>query len=267
MHKPRILYASQAIRPYLPDNNIAIQSRLIAQGTAELGCEVRTFMPRFGDVNERRGQLHEVIRLSGLNIVIDDVDHPLIIKVASIQAARLQVYFIDNDDLFQRHGTVVDREGHPFEDNLERSIFFARGVLDTAQKLRWQPDVIHLHGWFTMLLPLYIDLLAPTDEAFAHTKLLVSLYDDRCADQWSDVQRKLWVKGANEKLLAKVKFDEWGSLMRYAIDRADALSVCTPSPDPLLLEYARSSGKPLLEYPEDGDLATAHSKFYQQIAQ
>ena len=149
MEKKKVLFISQEITPYLPESEISEIGRFLPQGIQERGKEIRTFMPRFGCVNERRNQLHEVIRLSGMNLVINDNDHPLIIKVASIQAARMQVYFIDNDDYFQRKFTTVNDQGEEFDDNDERAIFFARGVLETVIKLRWAPDIIHCHGWFT----------------------------------------------------------------------------------------------------------------------
>lgn len=267
MQRPKILFVSQSIRPYLPDDEVAIGSRLIAQGTTEAGSEIRTFMPKFGDVNERRNQLHEVIRLSGLNVVISEMDHPLLIKVASIPTAKLQVYFFDNDDLFQRHGIFTDPEGNPFDDNLERCIFYARGVLDTAHKLRWQPQIVHLHGWFSMLFPLYLKYYTPNDPFYKGVKIVVSLYNDPCPDQWTDVRKKLWVKGIKETALRKVTFSDWRGLMKLAMDLGDAISVCTPDPDPELLEYARASGKPLLEYPDNGDLVQAHQPFYQKLVE
>ena len=156
MEKKKILYISQEITPYLPESEMSEIGRYLPQGAQERGREIRTFMPRYGCVNERRNQLHEVIRLSGMNLVIKDTDHPLIIKVASIQAARMQVYFIDNEDYFQRKCALTDEEGKEFVDNDERAVFFARGVLETVIKLRWAPDIIHCHGWLTSLIPLYI---------------------------------------------------------------------------------------------------------------
>ena len=156
MEKKKVLFISQEITPYLPESEISEIGRYLPQGIQERGKEIRTFMPRFGCVNERRNQLHEVIRLSGMNLVINDNDHPLIIKVASIQAARMQVYFIDNEDYFQRKFTTVNDEGIEFDDNDERAIFFARGVLETVIKLRWSPDIIHCHGWFTGMIPLFV---------------------------------------------------------------------------------------------------------------
>lgn len=156
MDAKKILFIAQEITPYLPESEIATICRNLPQGIQERGREIRTFMPKFGSINERRNQLHEVIRLSGMNLIIDDTDHPLIIKVASIQAARMQVYFIDNEDFFQRKHTINDDDGNEYEDNDDRSIFYVRGVLETVKKLRWIPDVIHCHGWMSALTALYI---------------------------------------------------------------------------------------------------------------
>ena len=154
MKKKKILFISQEITPYLEENELALIGRKLPQGIQEKGKEIRTFMPKFGCINERRNQLHEVIRLSGMNLIIDDNDHPLIIKVGSIQAARMQVYFIDSEDYFQRKAVFHDKEkGKFFADNDERAIFFARGVLETVKKLGWVPDIIHCHGWMTGLVP------------------------------------------------------------------------------------------------------------------
>ena len=156
MEKTRVLFVTQEILPYLEETAMAKIGRFLPQGIQERGKEIRTFMPRYGNINERRNQLHEVIRLSGMNLIIDDADHPLIIKVASIQQARMQIYFIDNEDYFQRKFTIADKNGKFFEDNDERTIFFARGVLETVKKLGWGPDIVHCHGWFTSLLPVYL---------------------------------------------------------------------------------------------------------------
>src|SRR5437016_2328075 len=156
MRKARVLFISSEIHPYLDLNEQSKVARFLPQGIQEKGREIRTFMPRYGCINERRHQLHEVIRLSGMNLIIDDSDHPLIIKVASIQSARMQVYFIDNEDYFARKETLTDAKGKMFDDNDERSIFFCRGVIETVKKLGWAPDIIHCHGWLTSLLPMYI---------------------------------------------------------------------------------------------------------------
>ena len=148
MKPAKVLFICQEIMPYVPETELSSICRRLPQIVQDNGNEIRTFMPKYGCINERRNQLHEVIRLSGMNLIIDDNDHPLIIKVASIQAARMQVYFIDNDDFFQRKALVCDESGVDFVDNDERSIFFVRGVIETVRKLRWTPDIVHCHGWF-----------------------------------------------------------------------------------------------------------------------
>ena len=152
----KVLFITQEITPYVPETELSLTGRNLPQAIQEKGREIRTFMPKWGNINERRNQLHEVIRLSGMNLIIDDTDHPLIIKVASIQSARMQVYFIDNDDFFQNRLQITDENGVEYEDNDARTIFYARGVLETVKKLRWCPDIIHCHGWMTALAPLYI---------------------------------------------------------------------------------------------------------------
>lgn len=266
MENSKILYVSQEIQPYLPDSPVGLLSRKLAQGIMESGHEIRTFMPRFGSVNERRNQLHEVIRLSGLNIVIDDTDHPLLIKVASIQAARMQIYFIDNDDFFTRKGTIADpASGEPFEDNDERAIFFARGVLETTKKLRWTPDVIHLHGWFTTMVPMFIRLFGKKDTYYAQSKIVVSLYDEAWAGNWSDVNKKIWVEGIDEKGLKKLEITDYASLMKAAIDLSDGVTVCSATASQELIDYAHASGKPVLDYPGEDDIVEAYNRFYDTV--
>src|SRR4030043_1980363 len=174
MKKARVLFVSQEITPYLPETEMSRIGRYLPQGIQEEGREIRTFMPKFGCVNERRNQLHEVIRLSGMNLIIDDTDHPLIIKVASIQSARMQVYFIDNDDYFQRKFIVTDGSGKEFEDNDERALFFARGVIETVKKLRWAPDIVHCHGWMSALVPVYLRSIYNDAPLFHNYKIVFS---------------------------------------------------------------------------------------------
>ena len=176
MDAKKILFIAQEITPYLPESEIATICRNLPQGIQERGREIRTFMPKFGNINERRNQLHEVIRLSGMNLIIDDTDHPLIIKVASIQAARMQVYFIDNEDFFQRKHTVCDENGNEYEDNDDRSIFYVRGVLETVKKLRWQPDVIVCQGWASAVVPFYVKTAYSEEPSFAESKVITALY-------------------------------------------------------------------------------------------
>ena len=174
----RVLFVNSEITPYLPETDIAKIGRYLPQGIQERKKEIRSFMPRYGCINERKNQLHEVIRLSGMNIVVNDVDRPLVIKVASISAARMQVYFIDNEDYFHRKNVYCDDNGNFFADNWERAIFFARGVLETVKKLRWAPDVIHCQGWISHILPLYLKKAYIDDPIFSNSKVVLSLYND-----------------------------------------------------------------------------------------
>lgn len=179
MEKKKVLFISQEIEPYLPKNDLNQICRKLPQAIQEKGKEIRTFMPRYGCINERRNQLHEVIRLSGMNIVVNDADHPIIIKVASIQAARMQVYFIDNEEFFKRKAILKDKDsGEEFADNDERALFFARGVIETIIKLRWAPDVIQLSGWFTGFVPIYLKEMYKNNPLFAKTKIIYSLFDE-----------------------------------------------------------------------------------------
>jgi len=171
MEKKKILFVSQEITPFLPKSDLSTTARKLPQGVQEGGKEIRVFMPRFGVINERRHQLHEVIRLSGMNLIVDDLDHPLIIKVASIPTARMQVYFIDNEEYFKRKGVFTDSKDNEYEDNDERSMFFCRGVLETVKKLGWKPDVIHCHGWMTSLMPMYVKDIYKNDPHFSDTKV------------------------------------------------------------------------------------------------
>ena len=195
MKKTKILYVSQEINPFIPSNEISDISRKLPQKTQESGKEIRVFMPRFGCVNERRHQLHEVIRLSGMNLIINDNDHPLIIKVASLPSARMQVYFIDNEEFFKRKATTYDKDEKFYADNDERSIFFIKGVLETVKKLGWSPDIIHCHGWMASLLPLYLKKEYHNDPHFAESKVVMSCYNE-------DLDQKLDAEFQN-----KLKFD------------------------------------------------------------
>ena len=177
MKDKRILYVSSEVVPYLPETEISSMSFEAPRMVNKLGGQIRIFMPRYGNINERRHQLHEVIRLSGINLVINDLDMPLIIKVASIPKERIQVYFIDNEEYFKRKATLTDENGKLFDDNDERSIFFAKGVIETVKKLNWAPDIIHVHGWLAALLPLYLKEYFKDEPLFAESKIVTSVYN------------------------------------------------------------------------------------------
>jgi len=176
MEEKRILYVSSEVVPYLAENEVSLMSYDVPKMINDQGGQIRIFMPRYGNINERRHQLHEVIRLSGMNLVVNDLDMPLIIKVASIPKERIQVYFIDNDEYFKRKATFTDEEGVLYSDNDERAIFFAKGVVETVKKLNWVPDVIHVHGWMAAMLPIYMKHYYKDEALFANTKIVTSVY-------------------------------------------------------------------------------------------
>lgn len=264
----KVLFITQEIAPYVTDSEMALLGRTLPQAIQERGHEIRTFMPKWGVINERRNQLHEVIRLSGMNLIIDDTDHPLIIKVASIQSARMQVYFIDNDDYFQNRLMVADEQGREYEDNDARIIFYARGVLETVKKLRWCPDVIHCHGWISALAPLYIKKAYKDEPSFRSSKVVISLYGkgfDQTLD--ADFVAKLMLKGVAKKDVAKLKSPvSYKELCKLAIDFSDGVIQQEKEVDPELIAYAREAGKPVLDYVEPDLFADACDKFYDTVA-
>jgi starch synthase len=226
MEKKKILFVSQEIFPFLPKTEVSNTARRLPQGIQESGKEIRVFTPRFGSINERRHQLHEVIRLSGMNLIIDDTDHPLIIKVASISAARMQVYFIDNDEFFKRKNTVTDDKGNFYNDNDERAMFFCRGVLETVKKLGWQPDVIHCHGWMTAPMALYVKKLYNKDPHFADTKVVYSIYNDAFETPWDPrYPEKLKFDGFEADVTEQLQDTSHTNITRVAAKYADGINV------------------------------------------
>ena len=266
MENKRILYISQEITPYLPENEMSEISRYLPQGVQERGREIRTFMPRYGCVNERRNQLHEVIRLSGMNLVINDTDHPLIIKVASIQAARMQVYFIDNEDYFHRKCVLYDPENNFFEDNDERAIFFARGVLETVVKLRWAPDIIHCHGWLTALVPLYIKKYYNDDPLFVHSKVVYSLYKDDFPGLLNkNFKKKLLLKGITGTDVKILENPTYVNVSKLAIHFSAAIIQGSPEINPELEKFIAESGKKSLPFQSREAYTDAYNEFYDEM--
>ena len=264
----KILYVCQQIAPYLPETEASVLCRTLVQAMQERGNEIRTFMPRYGCINERRHQLHEVIRLSGMNLIIDDNDHQLIIKVASIPAARVQIYFIDNDDYFSRKAILHDAERHEFADNDERAIFFARGVLETVKKLRWAPTVVHCHGWFAGVTPVYLKKVFADDPIFRDVKVVFSLYDDGFPGQLdAGFGAKIAGEGVKDKNLSILETPSYENLCRFVMEYADGIIAASPDVDARVLELARTSGKPMLEYraPEEEGFFDTYNRFYEEI--
>jgi starch synthase len=250
----RVLFISQEITPYLPETIMSQLCRKLPQSVQENGLEIRIFMPRFGCINERRNQLHEVQRLSGMNLIINDTDHPLIIKVASIQAARMQVYFIDNEDYFQRKALFTDEKGEEFDDNEDRSIFFVRGVLETIKKLRWTPDIIHIHGWISALAPLYIKKSYASDPFFANSKIIYSVYNDdfECPIREGFDNRVLFDDINPEDVeLLKGELLKTETLNKIAINYSDAVICSSNTISEEVERYIKEKNVPYLPYQEE----------------
>ena len=265
----KVLFISQEIDPYLPSTELATFSRKLAQGIQGLGAEVRSFMPRYGAINERRNQLHEGIRLSGMNIIIDDNDHPLIIKVATLQPTRLQVYFIDNDDYFYRHAPGKMETVDWAEENDERAIFFVRGTVETVRKLRWEVDLVQCIGWISALTPLYIKHVYNEDPAFRTARIVYMLHNTPFDGTLSDrmVEKLRQEKFSDEVIASLLDGDgkvDYVKLNKLAIDHADAVIESSEGINPELVEYARASGKPFLPYPGE-DAMAAYADFYRSL--
>ncbi len=268
MKAKKVLFITQAITPYVPESEIANLGRILPQTVQEKGKEIRTFMPKWGNVNERRNQLHEVIRLSGMNLIINDTDHPLIIKVASIQSARMQVYFIDNDDYFQHRLMTMDEDGMEYKDNDERAIFYARGVLETVKKLRWSPEIIHCQGWISAFVPLYIKTAYREEPSFRDSKVIFSLFgDDFKVECEGNLIDKLLVRGMNrsdvESLLNRPSAT-YEDMCKLAVAYADGIVQSSPTVNENVMQYARQHNLPILNYlPEISP--DAFNDFYNQI--
>ena len=267
MEKTKVLFIHQEITPYLKETPMSLIGRYLPQGIQERGKEIRIFMPRFGNVNERRNQLHEVIRLSGMNMIINDTDHPLIIKVASIQKARIQIYFIDNDDFFtKRKSTIADKDGVLYEDNDDRTVFFSRGVIETVRKLNWPPDIIHCHGWMTSLVPLFIKRVYKDNPLFSDSKVVYSLYDDDFQGAFRDgYDKKLKMPGIVAKEIKWLKNPMYANIQKSAIDFSDGIVMASPNINPDVEKYARAQNKPILEYQGEENYVDAYNEFYDKI--
>ena len=264
MEDKRILYVSSEVVPYLAENEVSLMSYDVPKMINDQGGQIRIFMPRYGNINERRHQLHEVIRLSGMNLVVNDLDMPLIIKVASIPKERIQVYFIDNDEYFKRKATFTDEEGVMYADNDERAIFFAKGVVETVKKLNWVPDIIHVHGWMAGVLPLYLKQYYKDDALFADTKVVTSVYGQS------------FEGNLNEKMIDKILFDgiaredveiletpNYENIIKMSVLNSDAVIIASENVPATLTKFIESSGKPFLPFVPKDRFAEAYTEFYK----
>ena len=263
MKDKRILYVASELMPYLPETEVssmAFESPKMVNGK---GGQTRIFMPRFGNINERRHQLHEVIRLSGMNLVVNDFDMPLIIKVASIPKERMQVYFIDNEEYFKRKATVTDKAGKLFEDNDERAIFFAKGVIETVKKLNWSPDIIHVHGWMASLLPLYLKTYYSNEPLFKETKVITSVYGNGFEGTLNtEMKKKILFDEIPEEKLSLIDDANFENLMKLSIENSDAVIFGSQDISAEVEKFVSEKKVPILEYKYPEEFSSAYEEFY-----
>ena len=262
MEDKRILYVSSEVVPYLAENEVSLMSYDVPKMINDQGGQIRIFMPRYGNINERRHQLHEVIRLSGMNLVVNDIDMPLIIKVASIPKERIQVYFIDNDEYFKRKATFSDEEGVMYADNDERAIFFAKGVVETVKKLNWVPDIIHVHGWMASMLPVYMKHFYKDEALFSETKIVSSIYAPSF-DGNLDVEmiNKLKFDGIPGDSIADLEVPSYENLIKTSIQHSDAVIIASENLPSSLTKFIESSKKPFLPFTPKESLKEAYLEF------
>ena len=264
MKDKRVLYVSSEVVPYLPETEISSMSFEAPKMVNNNGGQIRIFMPRYGNINERRHQLHEVIRLSGMNLVINDLDMPLIIKVASIPKERMQVYFIDNEDYFKRKATFADEEGNFFKDNDERAIFFAKGVIETVKKLNWSPDIIHVHGWLASFLPLYLRNYYGNEPLFENSKIVTSVYNQGFNGTLNaEVSNKIKFDAIDDQALTHLDNPTFENVMKLAINNSDAVIIGSEDISKELETYIEGLDKPVLAFQQMEDMEREYLEFYQ----
>jgi starch synthase len=266
MEDKRILYVSSEVVPYLAENEVSLMSYDVPKMINDQGGQIRIFMPRYGNINERRHQLHEVIRLSGMNLVVNDLDMPLIIKVASIPKERIQVYFIDNDEYFKRKATFTDEDGVLYPDNDERAIFFAKGVVETVKKLNWVPDIIHVHGWMASLLPVYMKHFYKNEALFSETKIITSVYS-QSFDGNLDLEmiNKVKFDGVPHEAIQELEIPNYENLIKSAVNHSDGVIVASSSISASLTKFIESSQKPFLPFTTKENFASAYTEFYKKL--
>jgi starch synthase len=226
MSKIRILYVASEINPFLQTTEVSEFVRKLPQAMQERGMEIRILVPRFGLINERKNRLHEVVRLSGINISVGDEEKPLIIKVASIPNAKLQVYFIDNEDYFHRKSVFHDKENKFFEDNDERAIFFCKGVIETVRKLGWSPDIVHCNDWITSFIPLYLKTTYKKDPLFKNTKTVFTIYNNAFTHKFKgDLMGKVRMIDIEDNMLGNLKSADYEGFIKLGAEFADVVNV------------------------------------------
>lgn len=228
--------------------------------------EIRVLMPRYGTINERRHRLHEVVRLSGMNIIVDDDDYPLIIKVASLPGpVRMQVYFLDNEDFFKRKQIFEDKQGNPFEDNADRAVFFSKGVIETVKKFGWAPDIIHAHGWMTSLIPFYLKTAYKNEPLFQNSKIVYSVYEGKHEKMLHEsFITKASINNLSEEDLDAFTEDGVLSVHRAAVKYSDAVVKGLAKVSDGLSAFLVASEKPILDIQGD-EAPQACREFYLSL--
>ena len=269
MGKKKILFASQEINPYLPETYMSNVGLNLPKNSIELGNETRVFLPKFGVIKEKANNLHEVIRLSGMNLILDDFDHQLIIKVASIQSARMQIYFIDNDEYFPRNIMFHDEEGNFLENNEERMIFYCKGVIETVKKLGWSPEMIHCQGWFASLIPMYIKKIYNEDPLFKDTKVIYNVFDTEYEGSLNvDLVNKLLFEKKLEALdLELLKDPTFENLNKFAISYSDAIIQGSEKINEGISKYMKDSELPFMGYPGEEDYEEQYNNFFDSLVE
>lgn len=267
MAKGRILYVNQYVAPFSGDDERAEMGRFLPQFTQELGREIRLFTPRFPDVNERRHQLHEVIRLSGMNLIVNNCDHQLIIKVGSVPSAHLQVYFIDNEEYFGHYGSILDEKGQLKPTNDERILFFGRGTLEAVRKLAWQPHLIHFSGWFSGMVPFYLRRINKENDFYNGARTVFTLLDDGFSGHFApELERKMRTDRATAKDLRLYQDLDYKTLVKAAMTYANGIVVGSPNVDPELVRFAKENKRHVLDYqPDRTEFYTRINKLYETL--
>jgi len=265
MKDKRILFVSSEVVPYLPETELSLTAFQAAKNAHSKGVQTRIFMPRYGVINERRHQLHEVIRLSGMNLIVNDMDMPLIIKVASIPKERMQVYFIDNEEYFKRKAVFTDEDDKLFPDNDERAIFFAKGVVETVKKLNWAPDIIHVNGWMASLLPLYLKEFYKEEPLFTESKIVTSVYNSGFEGTLSeDLASKVKFDMINDEKIATIKIPNHTNILKSAIENSDAIIHGSETISDELSSFIKEREIPVLEYQPE-NLKENYLNFYADL--
>ncbi|GAB4028697.1 glycogen/starch synthase [Spirosoma gilvum] len=267
MSKLRILYVASEINPFLKTSDVADFVRKLPQAMQERGMEIRILVPRFGLINERKNRLHEVVRLSGINIAVGDDEKPLIIKVASIPTAKLQVYFIDNEDYFQRKYVFHDKENRFYDDNDERAIFFCKGVLETVKKLGWAPDIVHCNDWMTALIPLYLKTTYKNDPMFKDTKSVFTVYNNSFEHRFEgDIIEKARMMDIDDEMLAELKTADFQGFIRIGCAYADAVVRADEESSESLNAILDDMPEHKFDLAEADDLTDRYYNLYTQLA-